>query len=130
MSIHTAAQSLKQENPEYMQQAEDAFQSMLARSATDMDFRAKLLDDPRAALAEFSGKDVSELTTTFNVRFIENKADATIVLPDAVDGAAELSEADLESVAGGITPVVVLGLIGSALWISAEVVGAYKDATR
>jgi hypothetical protein len=127
MSIQTTAQAAKQQNPEYMQQAEGAFQSMLARSATDMEFRQKLLTDPRAALAEFSGKDVSELTTTFNVRFIENKADATIVLPDPVDPAAELSEADLEAVAGGASPVV-LGIIASALWISAEVIGAYKDA--
>lgn len=129
MSIQTTAQAVKRQSPEYMQQAEEAFQSMLARSATDMEFRRKLVTDPRAALAEFSGKDVSELTTTFNVRFIENKADATIVLPDPVDPAAELSEAELESVAGGATPVV-LGIIGSALWISAEVIGAYKDATR
>jgi hypothetical protein len=127
MSIQTTAQAVKQQNPEYMQQAEEAFQSMLARSATDMEFRQKLLTDPRAALAEFSGKDVSELTPTFNVRFIENKADATIVLPDPVDPAAELSESDLEAVAGGASPVV-LGIIASALWISAEVIGAYKDA--
>ena len=46
-----------------------------------------------------TGKDIPE---SFNVVFIENQADATIVLPDYVDPQAELSEDALEAVAGGI----------------------------
>jgi hypothetical protein len=85
-----------------IEQGQHQLQALLQRSATDSDFRRTLLTDPRAALAEFSGREVPE---GFNVVFVENKADATIVLPDFVDTAAELSDAELEAVAGGSEPV-------------------------
>jgi hypothetical protein len=101
-------------SPELVHEGEETLQALLARSATDWEFRSRLVADPRAAVAEFTGRAVSE---TFNVVFVENTVDATIVLPDPVDPAAELSEADLEAVAGGATPVVVtvLSVIASAI---------------
>jgi hypothetical protein len=101
----------RQIHPEYFKQAQDQMDALLARSATDGAFRAKLIADPKAAVAEFTGLPIRD---SFNVKFIENKADATIVLPDAVDPAKELSSQDLEAVAGGATPVV-LSIIASAL---------------
>jgi lactobin A/cerein 7B family class IIb bacteriocin len=38
--------------------------------------------------------------------FVENKADATVVLPAVIDPNAELSDAELEAVAGGILPLI------------------------
>lgn len=98
-------------NPAVAKEAEDRMQAMLVRSATDMDFRAKLLSDPRAAIAEFTGH---ELPAGYRVKFVENKAHATIVLPAAVDTAAELSENELEAVAGGTLPYVIVATVALA----------------
>src|SRR5688572_23114358 len=66
--------------------AQGKLNEMLARSTTDMEFRQKLLSDPRAAFAEV-GESIPE---GVELRFVENQADATIVLPDPVDPQAEL----------------------------------------
>ena len=101
--------------------AQDAIEQVLARSATDAAFRQQLLSNPRSAIAQASGREVPE---SFNVRFIENKADATIVLPNFVD-APELSESELEAVSGGTEPisttVAIIG--GAALLIGAIATG-------
>lgn len=112
-----AAVKAYQENPERAQAVERKMQELLARSATDVVFRKKLLNDPHAALAEFTGRPVD---SKVNIVFVENKADATVVLPPAVDPAAELSEQELEAVAGGISPV--LTVIASVLWSIAETI--------
>lgn len=78
--------------------------ALLARSATDADFRAKLLSSPNEALAEFSGKSVRD---DLSIVFIENDADVTFVLPDPIVASSELSESELESVAGGTDPFTV-----------------------
>ena len=100
------ARRYAQENPEAAQQAQQAMQALLSRSATDLDFRNRLLADPSAAIAEHTG----QASGTANVVFVENTADATIVLPDFV-GDAELSEEELEAVAGG-TDIVTGVLVG------------------
>lgn len=104
MNRNDIVQTLQQ-NPEQARQAQAQLQGIMSRSATDMDFRQKLVNDPRAAIQEFTG---SEVPASINFRFIENKADATFVLPQVVDHEAELSEGELESVAGGIAFTVYL----------------------
>jgi hypothetical protein len=79
------------------QEAQAQFQEMMVKSATDADFRQRLLTSPREVLEEL-GADVPE---SLEIRFIENQADATIVLPDIIDPSAELSDHELEAVAGG-----------------------------
>jgi hypothetical protein len=103
MNTQAAVKRL-QNDPQEAQYVNEQLQALLSRSATDMTFRKKLLDDPRGAMEEFSGKPAP---TDVNLVFVENTADATIVLPDPVDASAELSESDLQAVAGGATPVVV-----------------------
>lgn len=85
-------------NPEVIQEGQKKMQELLARSSTDIDFRSKLLENPKEAIAEFTGQPVSDVV---DVVFIENRGDATIVLPDFIDPENELSEDELEAVAGG-----------------------------
>ena len=81
------------------QEAEQAVQEIIKRAQTDSEFRALCLDNPNAAAKEATGKEIPQ---GFTLRFVENEgADLTVVLPDAVDLSAELSEEDLEQVAGG-----------------------------
>jgi hypothetical protein len=94
-------------SPEAVAQGEAILRGVLARSATDMEFRQKLVSEPRTAFAEYTGRDVPE---SFNVAFVENRADATIVLPHAIDTEAELSEQELETVAGGELILVTLAI--------------------
>jgi len=122
MNIQETAQAYAK-NPGYAAEAQEKYTELLSRSATDREFRNKLITNPRAAIAEFSGHEVSE---SFNVAFVENTADATIVLPDLVSSETELSEEELETVAGGTTPGC-LAVAASVLWVSAEIVSAIAD---
>jgi hypothetical protein len=94
-------------DPQAVKQGEEILRGVLARSATDMEFRQKLVSEPRAAFSEYTGREVPE---SFNVAFVENQADATIVLPNAIDSEAELSEQELEAVAGGELILVTLAI--------------------
>jgi len=70
----------------------------IARAWTDTDYKAKLLDDPHAALAE-QGVEIPAGRT---VSVIENSADTHhIVLPAAPGNADQLSPDELETIAGG-----------------------------
>jgi hypothetical protein len=100
---------------------QELLQKVLARSATDRTFRRQLLTDSHVAIAELMGKDPARIRQTRRVVFVENKAKATIVLPDPVDTQAELSNQELEVVAGGISPA--LSVIASCL----AVYNALKD---
>jgi hypothetical protein len=68
------------------------------RSATDKEFRKRVLSEPQKAIKEISGKDLPQ---GFKIKIIENKpgVDQTYVLPDFTG--EELSDEDLDNVAGG-----------------------------
>ena len=82
------------------QTREQVLRSVLDRSRTDHGFRARLLVDPRAAIEEVFGVVVPH---DFRVKFIERErgVDALIVLPDLQPQSGELSDGELEAVAGG-----------------------------
>jgi hypothetical protein len=80
-------------------EAEQAIEQIIKRAQTDSQFRQLCLDNPNSAAQKATEKDLPE---GFTLRFVENQnADLTVVLPDLVDGSAELSDAELEQVAGG-----------------------------
>ena len=116
--------TIAHEQPEVVEAGQEALNKVLARSATDAGFRTRLLADPREALAEALGREVP---ATFDIAFVENTAGATVVLPDFVDPDAELSEDDLEAVAGGIEPLTVALICGGIGILVGIAVGSRED---
>jgi hypothetical protein len=76
---------------------------ILQRSANDREFRTRLVVRPESAIEEMIGVRVANLPRPVRVRFVEKDAelDALVVLPDFVDPEGELTDAELEAVAGG-----------------------------
>jgi hypothetical protein len=69
------------------------------RAMTDAEFRALALRAPVEAVAAVSSE---QLPPGFRLRFVENQgASMTIVLPDPVVAGTELTDGELEAVAGG-----------------------------
>jgi hypothetical protein len=93
-------------NTEKMQKVQERLGEVLSRSAMDMEFRKQLVADPRAALSAHFGKEIPE---TVNIRFLDAQGTPTVVLPEP--GTAELSDAELEGVAGGIAFLPALGYV-------------------
>jgi hypothetical protein len=80
---------------------QQVLEAVLQRSTEDAAFRGRLLTDPRAAIFEAFGVKIPE---QFRVKFIEkgSEVDALVVLPEFRTD--ELSDRDLENVAGGAGP--------------------------
>ena len=79
---------------------ETLLRAILERSSTDREFRRLLLSEPRPVIQREFGVAIPR---NFNIRFIEKESgtDALVVLPDVVSGGGELSDDDLDAVAGG-----------------------------
>ena len=77
--------------------------TVLQRSATDKEFRSRLLTQPDSAIEEIIGAPISSLPKAYRVKFVEKDPglDALVVLPDFSDAEGTLSDAELEAVAGG-----------------------------
>jgi hypothetical protein len=77
--------------------------SIVQRSMEDEDFRRRLLDDPKGPLAQEMG---SRLPEGIEVRVVEESAQTIyLVLPSVspLGEGGEISDRDLEAVAGGDT---------------------------
>ncbi len=71
---------------------------VIARAWSDPDFRAQLLNDPKTVLAGYG----VDLPAGLNLKIVENTADTIhIVLPAKPSQASELSDEDLQNLAGG-----------------------------
>jgi hypothetical protein len=78
----------------------DAIRILLKRSLTDPNFRTRILVDGNGEVETLTGKSLPAGVT---LRFVDNhgKSNKTLSLPDPLPEADQLSESDLEQVAGG-----------------------------
>jgi hypothetical protein len=85
---------------------QQALEKILTRASADAEFRTGLLADPRRAIYDALGVRIPQ---TFRVKFVEKDSDidALIVLPDLQRPDGELSERDLDVVAGGADSVAL-----------------------
>ncbi|MDQ1249362.1 MAG: hypothetical protein QG597_3737 [Actinomycetota bacterium] len=69
------------------------------RLAADPDFRAAVLADPRAAISQLVGVEIPDIVTV--TVHEESLTDVHVVLPAPARSEGEITEDDLELVAGG-----------------------------
>ena len=113
MSVQTAYT-----DSERQQKAQERMAEVLSRSVSDVEFRQQLVTNPRAALSAHFGKEIPE---SFKIRFVDAQGTPTVVLPEAATG--ELSEADLEAVAGGVIPALIGA--GAAIYCLGDHIGLW-----
>ena len=95
------------------------FEAILIRRAwDDADFRAQLRQDPRAAIAPEVAKSGSEIPSDKKVHaYIEEDGHCVIVVPSPANirEAEELSETELEAVAGGegVVAIAVVTIVAA-----------------
>jgi hypothetical protein len=81
------------------QEAQKTMAELVKRATVDAEFRALALSDPNAAIGKINP---TPIPGDFKIRFVDNAgANLTVVLPDPVAAGGELSDAELEQVAGG-----------------------------
>jgi hypothetical protein len=81
------------------EEAHKTSQELIKRATTDKAFRELALKDPAAAIAKINP---TPLPAGYKIQIVErDHADLTVVVPDFVPNAGELSDAELEQVAGG-----------------------------
>jgi hypothetical protein len=99
-----------------------------AQSVQDSDFRAALLKDPKAALAEEYGLEPS-FFAKFNVRVVAEEPNELVITIPAAAAEGELTDDQLEAVAGGAAFIAAVGAIGGLIG-GAAAAGAVVQNTR
>ena len=84
------------------QELSAAIREVLKRAVADPGFRQLAVRDGKAAIAKVTNKSLPE---GLAIQFVDNhgKSTKTIVMPDPVANPEQLTEEELEAVAGGCT---------------------------
>jgi len=82
------------------QELNAAIREVLKRAVADPNFRQLAVRDGKAAIAKVTDKT---LASGFSIQFVDNygKSNKTVVIPDPVSHPEQLTEEELEAVAGG-----------------------------
>ena len=89
------------------EQIQHSLQEVLRRASADADFRQLCLTSPQAAVKAATGRDLPE---GFDLQLVDNRgANLTVVLPD-LTASTELSDSDLENIAGGAVKTTQCGV--------------------
>ncbi len=91
----------------------EVFGKCKQKAMVDKDYRAKILADPKAAIEETAGE---KLPDDFKIQVIESDPAASMafVLPPMPETNVELSDDDLENVAGGLCAQDTTVCVGNA----------------
>ena len=82
------------------QEAQKTLAELVKKATTDPEFRALALSNPNAAIGKINPLPIP---ANYKIRFVDNAgANLTVVLPDPVAATGELSDSELEQVAGGV----------------------------
>ncbi|MBW4509344.1 MAG: NHLP leader peptide family RiPP precursor [Scytonematopsis contorta HA4267-MV1] len=89
---------------------EDIASTIIARSLEDGAYRQELLNNPAAVKEEIEKAMGQTLPNNFQVRVVEETSNMVyLVLPPAINSDEQLSEEQLEAVAGGWTLPCMFG---------------------
>jgi hypothetical protein len=99
-----------------------------AQAVQDSDFRAALLKDPKAALADEYGLEPS-FFAKFNVRIVAEEPNELVITIPAASADGELTDDQLEAVAGGAAFIAAVGAVAAAV-SAAAAAGAVVQSTR
>ena len=81
------------------QEIDQTLEEIKRRALTDTEFRQIALSDANTAIAKVNPKPIPDAVA---IKFADNSGKVkTIVLPDPIAAADELTDAELEEVAGG-----------------------------
>lgn len=92
---------------------DEAIKSVAARATTDEKFRKKVLKNPKDAIKEVTGKDVP---ANYRLKIIESAPDFDNIFVLPPFRSDELSEAELEQVAGGSEFKEAIGEVSNVLY--------------
>lgn len=99
-----------------------------AQALQDPDFRAALLKDPKAALAEEYGLEPS-FFAKFNVRIVAEGENELVITIPAASAEGELTDDQLEAVAGGAAFIAAVAA-GAAVASAVAATGTIVQGTR
>ena len=98
------------------EQLENLYQEVNRRVADDPEFRAKMQDDPKAAVEIIAGRDLPD---NVSLKVIEKDGNyaATFVVPDFVQGeiTRELSVEEMKQVSAGISFLLIISVCVAAV---------------